>query len=258
MWSAKKRVKIYREKNAGSKEQKDWSWKRRAGGLICKETIIGFIVAAGFFLFLLFGDIFLDEITPLYVIHDDRLELMMYERMPRAGRYGGPGGRTTIWFQLFGGYQVSFEDIERIGLLPHSAVELSRRIEGLDVRPAGEREFGVYAGLHGYRGDFYLHVSRREGDAPTLVIERHSNPTILLSYRRHSHRHQIRNLYRDLSIAYRRWRQANGLEQEADVSQEPNVQQLRQQRTQDVQRRVRDTQERARELLNRQPRQRSR
>jgi len=165
------------------------------------------------------------------------------------------GGRTTIWFNLFGGYQVPFEDIERIGLSPHSAVELSRRTEGLDVRPAVEREFGPRANLHGYRGDFYLHVSRREGVAPTLVIERYSNPTILLSRRQGQ---QIRNLYRNLSIAYRRWRQANGLEVEA-VQQESaaprrtrNIQnqQLRQQRTQDAQRR-------ARELLNRQPRQRN-
>ena len=249
-------MRIPQQENMDNKEA--YGLKRRAGRLICKETIIGFGVMVCVALLLLFGSIFLDETTPLYIIHEDRLELMMYESMPR---HRNAGGRTTIQFLLFGGYQVPFEDIERIGLSPYSAVELSRRVEGLDVRPIEGRVFGPRSNLHGYHGDFYLHVSRREGDTPTLVIGRYSNPTILLSRRR---AHEIRNLYRNLSVAHRRWRQANGLEvdepQEATAPRRTRNIQTPQQRAQDAQlreQRVREINERARERLNRRPGQRS-
>jgi len=193
-------------KNVDNKNQKAWSWKEiKIGALM----LLLLIFVLGYF-----ASYALDFVMPEYVIREDRMEIFLHEVPANVQSLGG---RTNIWFLLFGGTQVRFDDIVRIELLPYSARHLSlgsRRlslpaIDGLnlnDLNVPGSPARNV--STHGYRNGFYVHVSRRMEDAPTLLIMRHTNVPVLISFPYRSE--QTRELYRDLSSAWRVWQAHSG------------------------------------------------
>jgi len=130
---------------------------------------------------------------PHYVISGDRINIHMYGPMFSAA-----------YRHFTGGYEMRFDDIANIELLPYSARQLGRMIEDLYV-PALTTGRGGRMTIGRYSGRYRLHVRLEEEASPTVWITRRTAVPVLLSFRESI---LTEGLYRHLTAAWRRY-QAN-------------------------------------------------
>jgi len=108
-----------------------------------------------------------------FMIREDRVNLHLNER--------GIGAVVSI---LTGGYEIYFSNIADIELLPYSARQLGDTIANLHIpRSGGGGTTPRYLAVQYTRGGHYrVHVSTRQGSAPTIWITRYEGVPVLLSF----------------------------------------------------------------------------
>ena len=157
-----------------------------------KEKVITACIIVGMLVFVVLVAFSSDEVT----IREDGISIYLHQ-----------DGIDNLWA---GGYEVRFDDIADIELLPYSARQLGDRIEGLSVPSPGRyrnRASGPYTTVTVARYDsennHRLHVSRLPEDAPTIWITRYENVPVLLSFQNGS---ETEALYEQLVTAWEQWR----------------------------------------------------
>jgi len=106
-----------------------------------------------------------------------------------------------------GGYEVRFDNIVDIELLPYSARQLSQRIDDLLVPPARDyatarREPQIVLARYATNNNHRLHISLIEYAAPTIWITRYEGVPVLLSFR---YGYETEALYEQIVKAWERW-----------------------------------------------------
>ena len=129
--------------------------------------------------------------SPHYFINDDRIDIHMY-------------ARNSGFLYLIGrsGYEVRFDDIANIELLPYSARQLGRMIDDLNIPAPTTGRRGRMA-IGRYSGRYRLHVRLDEAASPTIWLTRRTAVPVLISFRESS---RTEELYRELAAAWRRYR----------------------------------------------------
>jgi len=108
---------------------------------------------------------------------------------------------------LAGGYDVHFDDIADIELLPYSARQLSEKIDDLTV-PRGRlyrtanREPIITVARYDDESNHRIHVSLFPDAAPTIWITRYENGPVLLSFR---YGYETEALYKQIVEAWEQW-----------------------------------------------------
>jgi len=139
---------------------------RRKAGRIIVAAIIILTVANMAIMLLLEGE-------PI-IIHDDRLEIKLYQGSD------SPFNPLGILAAIRDGYEVYFTDIVNVALLPYSVRNLGRNLEHLRVPHdrLGQQARHTFAGYyHGVR--FHAHVSLNS--SYTIWIDRENTPPVLIS-----------------------------------------------------------------------------
>jgi hypothetical protein len=100
---------------------------------------------------------------------DDAIHIHIYTLLP----FG-------VFSVLTGGYEVPFDDIENVELLPYSSRQLSNMIDGLSVPPIARGNRSQI--FSGYRGSYRLFVYTGPTVAtPTLYISRYQGRSIVIN-----------------------------------------------------------------------------
>jgi len=130
------------------------------------------------------------------VIDEDRISIYLHQRGP-----------YYIIARLRGGYEVRFDDIAEINLLPYSAAHLSNTIDNLHMPPLRDgastnqdarRAVARYDDGNHHR----IHVSLFPEASPTIWITRYEGVPVLLSFR---YGHETEALYEQIVDAWERW-----------------------------------------------------
>ena len=116
-------------------------------------------------------------------------------------------GVYYIIARIRGGYEVRFEDITNIELLPYSARQLNERVDNLTVprgrlyATAGREPITIVARYDD--GNYHrLHVSLFPDASPTIWITRYEGVPVLLSFR---YGHETEALYEQIVEAWEQW-----------------------------------------------------
>jgi len=150
-----------------------------------KDRIISIIVVL---MVIPLGFVFLFRNSEDITLSDDKINIYLYV-----------SGIAAIQAMITGGYEVYFDDIVDIELLPFSARQLGDRIDGLTVPPLIQtfRSTAQYD----VEGNHRLHISLYADASPTIWITRYENVPVLLSFR---YGHETEALYEQIVDAWLR------------------------------------------------------
>jgi len=180
---------VRKNSNTESPREKEKREKKR------KERITGIIIAV---ILIPVGFIFFFTNSEDVTISEDRINIYLHL-----------DGTSALLARIAGGYEVRFDDIADIELLPYSANQLGDRIENLNVPPLTYRaSWGARVTAAGYDSGFTgdrnhrIHISLYPDAAPTIWITRHENAPVLLSFR---YGYETEALYERIVTAWEQW-----------------------------------------------------
>ena len=165
--------------HSGTPDRDGFVMKRHDGKQARKKARLRSYVILGIALLLIGGRFAATEYVDAnpVIIREDGFAIHMHER----------GIISQISSILTGGYEVRFDDIASIELLPYSARELEDMIDDLRVPVLRQSRYGNRVVYAGYVGNYRLHIFLGTSASSTIWITRYEGSPILLSFRQDGH-----------------------------------------------------------------------